>query len=250
MRVDVLGPLRIVLPDGELTLTGSRVRSALCWLAMNSNSDVGLDPLSAVVWSDPPGDAPHRLRMLLRSLAIQLPPGSLLVADGARLVLADGAVDAERFAGLIRDGYRHWSDGNHDRARANVDDALALWRGAPYPELAECSAAAPEIERLARLRLDALELRQEAALRRPVDFTTVADLTYLVGSHPDRRGFRLQLARALAAVGRQVEALNVLRQASAQWGDDTLSRELTAMIARRDEAAASLPAIGARSSAR
>jgi len=71
-----------------------------------------------------------------------------------------------------------------------------------------------------------------------------------VGSHPDRRGFRLQLARALAAVGRQVEALNVLRQASAQWGDDTLSRELTAMIARRDEAAASLSAIGARSYAR
>jgi DNA-binding SARP family transcriptional activator len=243
MRVEVLGPLRVLAGDDALDLTGSRVRTALSWLVMNANTRVSFATLSEIVWTEPPADATHRLRMLLRSVAIQLPPQTLLVAESAHLVLADGTVDAERFADLIREGYRHWTNGDRDRARANVDAALSLWRGAPYPELAECPAAAPDIERLWRLRLDALELQQETVTARAVDFATVADLRWLAGSYPDRRGFRLQLARALATVGRQVEALQVLRQAATDLGDDPTARQLTSLIATRDPAAATAPTI-------
>lgn len=245
MRVDVLGPLQVVLPGGPLDLGGSRVRTAMSWLVMNANTPVRFDALSAIVWPRPPDDATHRLRMLLRSLAIQLPTGALLVADTAHLVLADGAVDAERFADLIRESYRHWANGDRDRARANVDEALSLWRGAPYPELADRTAAAADIERLSRLRIDALELQQETMLGQAVDFATVAELRYLADSHPDRRGFRLQLARALFIVGRQVEALQVLRQVSVELGDDPAVRRLTTLIAQRDPAAGTTSTISA-----
>ncbi len=229
--------------DGELELAGSRVRRAMGWLVMNANAQVGFDSLSEIVWVRPPADAAHRLRVLLRSVAIQLPPGTLQVAGKAHLVLADGAVDAERFADLIREGYRHWANGDRDRARVNTHEALSLWRGLPYPELADCTAAAADIERLGRVRVDALELQQELILGGAVDFTTVAELRYLVGNHPDRRGLRRQLARALATMGRQVEALQVLRQASADLGDDPVTRRLTTLIAQRDPAAAGLPSI-------
>lgn len=244
MRIDVLGPLRISASDGALPLSGSRVRTALGWLVMNANQNMEVDALSSVVWDRPPADAAHRIRMLLRSVAIQLPAGTLQVATTVQLVLADGAVDAERFTGLIEDGYRHWTAGRHDRAGANVEEALSLWRGLPYPELAHCTSAAAEIERISRLRLVALELQQEHILAGAADFTTVADLYYLTGTYPLRRTLRLQLARALSATGRQIEALHVLRLAATELGTHPDIDALTSLIAQRDPMAATRPTIG------
>lgn len=211
---------------------------------MNANQHVPIDTLAAVVWERTPADAAHRLRMLLRSIAIQLPPGVLQVGDTVHLVLSDGAVDAERFSGLIRDGYRHWADGEYDRAGANVVEALRLWRGTPYPELVNCLPAAPEIERLTTLRVDAVVLHQEDLLRRAIDFTAVADLRYSAAGHPQHLGLRLQLARALYVTGRQIEALQVLRVATVEIGDHPTTSRLMTLILRRDPEAATLSTIG------
>ena len=92
-------------------------------------------------------------------------------------------------------------------------EALALWRGEPFADVAFESFAQPEIARLQELRLSAIEDRVEADLAIGRHHELVPELERLVAEHPLREGLRGQLMLALYRAGRQARALEIYRQA-------------------------------------
>ena len=115
------------------------------------------------------------------------------------------AVDAVRFERLAAQAR---DDADPRRVRL-LRDALALWRGAPLADvgLEDSQALDAAAARLDGLRLAALEDRFDAEVGLGHGAELVAELTDLVAAHPERERLVAALMRALAAAGRDTEAL-------------------------------------------
>lgn len=239
VRFDVLGPLRVTAPGGPVTVPGGRSAAALCWLVANANRPVSFDSLVDVLWTRAPDNAPAKVRMLVRSLVPVLGPTILLVDRQARLVVSDDAIDAGRFARLIHEAAGYLRADDLARAHVNLDEALALWRGDPYPELNRAVPTIGMIDELIELRLGAAEDLNALALRGPVDYTLVAELRSLAILHADRPRLARQLALALYRTDRQIEALDLLSLTGRELGDadGRTSGLRTAMLNHRPELA-------------
>ena len=127
-------------------------------------------------------------------------------SGGYRLAAADDEVDERRFTRAVRLGLAQLAERPAD-ALPQLEDALALWRGAPYPELADSDVGRAEAVRLEELRLIAAEARAEALVTLGRHRDALGDLEALVEAEPLRERARGQLMVALYRSGRQVEAL-------------------------------------------
>ncbi len=220
--IGVLGPVRLSQPDGaEIRLASERQRRLLAALALHAGSVTDTDVLVEMIWGPTDGAAPenppgavHTLVARLRKL---LPRGVSVVTEGRgyRLELDSGEMDIEAFVAHLeaaRAGARPAGQ------LAELRSALALWRGRPFTEL-DHPDAAPEVARLSELRIVAVERQGAAllALRRTGE--AVAALESLAVAEPLREGTVALLMQALAADGRQAEALRAytrLRHALAE----------------------------------
>ena len=113
----------------------------------------------------------------------------------------------ERLVGQAR------NDGNPGRVRL-LREALALWRGAAMQDvgLQDSAAFDAAVTRLEGLRLTAMEDRFDAEISLGHDVELVTELTDLVAAHPMRERLVAALMRALAAAGRDTEALLVYQR--------------------------------------
>ena len=137
---------------------------------------------------------------------------------GYALRLGHDMVDAWAFENEV-----HQGAGQDDPAavHSRLSAALASWRGPPFEEFGGLPWADLEASRLGELRLTAMEMRADAALRIGRAEEMVAELDQLTAEHPLREeGWRL-LALAPYQSGRQGDALAALRRARA-W----LAKEL------------------------
>jgi len=91
--------------------------------------------------------------------------------------------------------------------------ALGLWRGQAFEEFLDSDFGAAEADRLAELRLVALEDRIEADLRLGRHRELVAELEGLVREQPLRERLWAQLLLALYRSGRQADALLAYQRA-------------------------------------
>src|SRR5262249_22924581 len=114
-------------------------------------------------------------------------------------------VDAVRFERLLVQARQEEGPG---RVRL-LREALALWRGAAMQDVAleDSEALGAAVTRLERLRLTAVEDRLEAEGRLRPGGGVIAELTDAVTAHPLRERLVAALMRALAAAGRDSEAL-------------------------------------------
>ena len=138
-------------------------------------------------------------------------------APGYALRLGSGAVDAWSFADQV-----HQAAGLGDPGvvHTRLTAALSCWRGAAFEEFGGLLWADAEASRLEELRLTAVEMRLDAALRLGRAAQVIADLGQVVTEHPLREeGWRL-LALALYQCGRQGDALAALRRARARLSAD------------------------------
>jgi hypothetical protein len=148
------------------------------------------------------------------------------VPPGYAVRLPEDAVDAWRFEALVRGTGGSGATAGAAAAdpaavRARLEQALGLWRGAAYAEVAAEPWAAAEAARLEELRLVARERLVAAMLRGGAAAEAVPEAEGLTREHPLREeGWRL-LALTLYATGRQADALAALRRARA-----TLAEEL------------------------
>lgn len=226
MRIRVLGPVEVEVDGRPVDVGGPRQRAVLALLLVGRGGVVSVDRMIEQLWrGEPPPRAiaslqayVSNLRRLLEPDRPQRAPATLLVsrAPGYALRLPADAVDAWRFEELLRAAQR----AAPPRAGELVDEALALWHGPAYAEVADEEWATPEAARLAELHQVARELAVELTLRagRAAEAVPAADV--LTREHPLREeGWRL-LALALWGSGRQADALAALRRARRHLADE------------------------------
>ncbi|WP_312018609.1 AfsR/SARP family transcriptional regulator [Streptomyces sp. I05A-00742] len=135
--------------------------------------------------------------------------------------MAPELIDVCRFEQLLRDGRRLLLEGRHQAASRTLETCLALWRGAPYPEMCDDELGAQAATRLEELRLLALESRWEAELAQERDYSVIAaDLATLSMKFPTRERLSWLHMQALYRAGRQAEALKVYHQTRRLLADE------------------------------
>ncbi|MEU7634084.1 BTAD domain-containing putative transcriptional regulator [Nocardia sp. NPDC049220] len=212
MKIGMLGPFEVRTGDGDgvvVDVPGARLRAVLIALALEPGHAVPKATLIDWIWGEhPPADAANALQRLVSRLRKVLPDGSVEgQADGYRLRVEPDAVDAVRFERLVAQA-RNDED---PRGVRRLREALALWRGAAMQDigLQESAAFDAVVTRLEGLRLTAMEDRFDAELGLGNGAELVTELTDLVALHPVRERLVAALMRALAATGRDTEALLV-----------------------------------------
>jgi predicted ATPase/DNA-binding SARP family transcriptional activator len=208
VRIGVLGPLEVRVGAGEpVEVVGPRLRALLIRLALDPGRVVLTGQLVDAVWDeDPPAGAANALQSLVSRLRRLLPGVVETHPAGYRLALEPGAVDAVRFQSLAAAG-RDELGRDPQQAGRTLREALALWRGPALADAAGARFAAAPVARLEELRLGALEDRIDADLASGAHDAVLAELDELVTAHPLRERLCGQLMRALAAAGRQADAL-------------------------------------------
>ena len=254
MEFRILGPVQVMHAGSELPLGGPRHRQLLAVLLLHADEVVPVGQLVDALWGEsPPRSARDMLHVRVSELRAALragrPDGSdraagLLARDGGYLLrLADDGLDARTFERLAAAGARALDAGDHERARAGLADALALWHGPALAEFADepfARAAVDAAGRRCGCRRVENRLTAELALGRHADL--VAELETLTASYPLRERFWAQLMVALYRAGRQSEALAAYRAArdvlTGQLGVEPGAdlRQLHAAVLRQDPA--------------
>jgi DNA-binding SARP family transcriptional activator len=173
----------------------------LALLLLEANRVVSRERLIDALWEDePPETARKALQVYVSQLRKLLGRERLLTRASGYLLSLDGdELDLARFEEL--------------RARGELEEALALWRGPPLAELARYQFARDEAARLEELRLACLEARLERDLNAGKAAEVVGELEALVRNQPLRERPRGLLMLALYRSGRQAEALETYQDA-------------------------------------
>jgi YVTN family beta-propeller protein len=204
MRFRVLGPLEVEADGRPVATGGGRQRALLGLLLTQAGEVVSRDRLIEELWHGaPPASAGQSLDSYLSRLRRALREaggGDELQtrAPGYRLRAED--TDAREFEALVAAGRESGDPGV-------LREALALWRGPAYQEVAEETWARAEAARLEDLRLAATEALLEAELANGCHAGLVPELERLAALHPTRERLAGQLMLALYRCGRQADAL-------------------------------------------
>jgi DNA-binding SARP family transcriptional activator len=227
--IRVLGPLEAELEGARADLGGPLQRAVLALLLMERGRVVSVDRMIDQLWrGEPPPRAIASLQAYVSNLRRILEPGRARRAQARILVsappgyavrLPDQAVDAWRFESLLT-AARKDAPGQPERARQELEQALALWRGPAYAEFADEEWATAEVVRLTEQHLAAQEAWAEVALRTGAAAEAVPAAEALIRQQPLREGSWRLLALSLWACDRQADALAALRRARRMLRDE------------------------------
>lgn len=194
----VLGPLRVWRDGRDVTPAGTLQRRLLALLVLRRGHVVGVDTAIAALWPDDlPSDPAAALHNHVSRLRRDLPDGLIAsLADGYRLDPDGIDLDLDRLEAVLTGG-----------RGTEVDELLAGWSGPAFAELADADVAIADIARLDELRRHAMELSVAERLRAGATVGVVSELRRLVDADPLRERPRHLLMDALAADGRNADAL-------------------------------------------
>ncbi|MFH8605918.1 AfsR/SARP family transcriptional regulator [Streptomyces sp. NPDC018029] len=227
MRFAILGPLEVWSADGRrVPVPEAKVRALLADLLIREGRPAPADRLVDDLWgrdlpARPTGVLRSKISRLRRVLDDAEPGARALITHqpaGYALNAAPGTVDAHRFHVLVERA----RESDDPRVRVELlDEALALWRGPAYADVAEEAFAEAAVARWEEERLTALEDRAEARAEARAEegddrrlAGDIAELADLVTRHPLRERLRAAHLRALYRAGRQSEALAAYRELS------------------------------------
>ena len=217
MRFCVLGPLEAYADGRDVAVGGGRQRALLALLVIQAGQVVSRDRLIEELWAgEPPPSGPQSLDVYLSRLRRafrEAGAGDVLATRAPGYLLHVEETDAGLFEALAAEGREALAVGEAERAARVLAEALALWRGAAYAEVADESWARAEAGRLSELRLSATEDRIEAELALGHHTALAAELEVLVAREPTRERLAGQLMLALYRSGRQADALAAYRAA-------------------------------------
>jgi predicted ATPase/DNA-binding SARP family transcriptional activator len=213
MDVDVrfLGGLEVRIGGSVVSLGGPQAETVFALLAGDAGRTVSTAQLIDELWpADPPRDPMGTIQTHVGTIRRGLggERQRLTTRQGGYLLdLAEEELDAARFAALAREGGELLA-ADAAGAQARLEAALAQWRGDPLVGLV---VRAPRLRadatRLIELRLAVAEDLADARLQQGRHAEVVADLERLLADHPFRERSVGLLLHALAAAGRQTEAL-------------------------------------------
>jgi predicted ATPase/DNA-binding SARP family transcriptional activator len=206
----VLGPVEIANDEGATVPLPAKQTRLLAALLVAEGRAWEPDELVEAVWSgSPPASARNLVQVYVSQLRKALPAGIEVVTRGHAYAveLDDELLDAKRFERLLDESAAARRDGNAALAASLAEQALALWRGRAYGELAYDDFARTESDRLQELRLVALEERLNAQLALGRHQEVVGEALALATKHPHRERVHELVMLALYRCGRQTEAL-------------------------------------------
>ncbi|MGH3210009.1 MAG: AfsR/SARP family transcriptional regulator [Trebonia sp.] len=221
MRIGVLGPLEVSDAAGRpVRVGGHRVRALLILLALDAGRVVPTHALIDRLWpAERPADAANALQSLVSRLRVALrqacvPEGVIESSPaGYRLAVAPEAVDVAAFESQARAGSQALARGDAREAASLLRAALGQWRGSALTDVAGEEFAFVPAARLAELRTAATLDRIEADLALgAADATIIGELRELTAADHLAEHPAALLMRALAATGRQSEALTVYQR--------------------------------------
>ncbi len=205
----MLGTVEIAGEDGAIAVPAKHARLVAA-LVLADGRACGTDELVEALWDGtPPTSARKLVQVYVSQLRKLLPPGVEIVTRGRAYAveLAAEALDAAHFERLLRECGEARGDGNPALALSLADQALALWRGRAYGELAYEELARAESERLEELRLVAREERLDALLALGRHADVLGEALALAGEQELRERPHELALLALYRCGRQAEAL-------------------------------------------
>ncbi|GAA3616427.1 BTAD domain-containing putative transcriptional regulator [Nonomuraea rosea] len=227
MRFAVLGPVRLWRGDTELNPGPPQQRAILALLLVNVGRPVSLGDMVDLLWGqDPPASAVnvvHRyVGVLRRLLEPGLPlrtEGDWLVrgAGGYRLAVADvDAVDLLRFRRLVELA----GQAAPEHAVELYAEALALWQAEAAAGIPAEARARPVFAALDQEQITVLQEAADVALRCGAAALLLPTLRACAARHPLDERLQARLMLALAATGRQAEALSAWQTIRSVLGEE------------------------------
>ncbi|MEV0231595.1 BTAD domain-containing putative transcriptional regulator [Nonomuraea sp. NPDC050786] len=211
LRVTLLGAFQASRGDLALPVRGARLQGLVVRLALAGGRAVEQGVLVDAIWpEDPPAGPAHALQSLVSRLRRSLGSAGDVaqVAGGYRLDVDAADVDALRFEQLAAAGRDRLRAGDPNAAAAVLGEAVALWGDRPHAEPAVVAAVAPAAAtRLAHASVEAVADLADAELSLGRADAAAARLTTLLAEHPVHERAAALLMDALAAQGRQADAL-------------------------------------------
>jgi DNA-binding SARP family transcriptional activator/tetratricopeptide (TPR) repeat protein len=205
LAVKVLGPLSVSADGRPVSITAGRLRTLLVALAMSAGEEVSVDRLADIVWdTTAPNHARRAVLLYITRLRKLVGPDAIVTSPaGYRLNVDPAQVDVIRFERLLD------AAAADDTAaeRADLVQALALWRGIPFDGLRSVWLEDVESSRLTERYLAALERRIELDLELGTGAELVAELLDLTARYPLRERLWGHLMTALYRSGQQADAL-------------------------------------------
>ncbi|MGW4243270.1 BTAD domain-containing putative transcriptional regulator [Nocardia sp. NPDC004722] len=222
MQVGVLGPVRVHAEDGTpVEIPGFRVRMLLARLALESGRDVPVTALIDGLWGEePPADAAGALQALVSRLRKALRGVSAVEFGTGGYRLPGVTVDVDRFEELVRQGHAELAAGRAEAATRILGEALGLWRGPALGDVLDAPFAQASATRLDELRSAAQADRFEAELQLGRYADVLADLDIASAENPLSERLAALRMRALAAAGRQSDALAVFEDMRARLDEE------------------------------
>ncbi|WP_307872553.1 BTAD domain-containing putative transcriptional regulator [Paractinoplanes ovalisporus] len=201
LRVTLLGAFEVRLDDAVVPVPGARLRGLLVRLALAGGRAVDPSALVDALWPEEgPADPANSLQSLVSRLRRVLGAPRLInqVPGGYRLEVAPDDVDALRFERLAAAGRDCLRAGDPRAAAGLLGEAVGLWGGSPVAGAAT---------RLELIRAEAVGDLAEAELALDRPAAAAARLSGLLVDDPVHERAAALLMDALAAQGRQAEAL-------------------------------------------
>lgn len=210
MDFGVLGPLTVRRAGVPLELGTPKGQMLLAVLLSRPGRTVTDDALVEAVWgAEQPKSATKNVQTYVHRLRRRLGDPGRITREGRgyRLRADRGELDSARFEDLADAARAAPAAGDHERSRRLFDEALGLWRGPAFGEIAHVPALRSEATRLDELRLGVLEERVDVDLRLGRHGEVLGELTALTMEHPSRERMWAQLMLALYRCGRRADAL-------------------------------------------
>jgi len=212
MMIRVLGPVDVVLGGRVVQVGGLHAQMLLATLVVGANHMVSRDQIAYVIWGDdPPPSRDNTVQTHLSRLRHLLGQSTITSENHSyQLNVVPAQLDALELERLVKEAETIRNE--PERCRALCRQALSLWRGTPFGEIADRDPFRLEAIRLDELRLFAMELKLECDLGLDRYEISVGTLQALAEEYPYREQFWYLLIFALSRSGRRGEALRAYQR--------------------------------------
>ncbi|XVU21636.1 BTAD domain-containing putative transcriptional regulator [Actinoplanes sp. CA-054009] len=227
LRFSVLGPVRVRNGTVDLELGGRQQRLLLALLLARAGTVVGLGELVDAIWGDdPPASAVNSIHRAVGTLRRLIEPnlpvravGEHLVrhSAGYRLEVDEDALDLLRFRALVR---RARQAAGEAEAVHHFAEALSLWQGPPAAGLEPVSRTHPAFIALEAELAQTVREAGDVALRAGYAQLILPTLRRIGGWRPFDEALQTRVMLALAAEGRQAEALDAYQEISRRLAEE------------------------------
>ncbi len=219
VRFCLLGPLVVRRDDVVLPIAPGKQRALLAVLLLHAGRAIAAGALTEQLWPTgaPPPSASVTVRNYMKRLRQAL--GSLgqdriITQPGGYLIRVEsGELDVSLMEQSVAQAHHTARDGAWEQTVVHARAALDLWRGEPLSDVNLPRLAAEEVPRLLELRLQARELRAEAAIKLGQHGEAVTELRQLAAANPLREHLQALLMLSLYRCGRRGEAMDAYRHA-------------------------------------